>query len=250
MLFSRSRYLNKIIMSLFVGIAMLNPAYLYADGSFIDKVYHPYVQPHEKEIEWRWNYKNDSGKSEEAKLRDGAQQHRIAYGQSLNDRWFVEAYLVGERNSNQDFKLTSVELEAIWQITEQGEYDQDWGMLFELEHEREYDISEVSSALLIEQEWGRWVGTANLYLIYEWGNKIDNEFETAMALQGRYRYSRAIEPAIEFYSSDTSEGIGPVLLGSIKLSGRKQIRWETGIIFGLDNQTADQTLKMLVEFEF
>lgn len=51
-------------------------------------------------------------------------------------------------------------------------------------------------------------------------------------------------------SSDDSEGIGPVLLGNFKLNGRKQIRWEAGVIFGLDNETADQTCKFLLEFEF
>ncbi len=222
----------------------------FADGSFIGKVYHPYVQPHEKEIEWRANIQKDSGNEAHERLMDNAQKHRLAYGQSFNEHWFGEIYLVGEKNREQEFKLTAVELEALWQITEQGEYEQDWGMLFEIEHERDSHVSEIASALLIEQQWGKWVGTANLYLIYEWGSKIDNELETAMALQGRYRYSRLIEPAIEFYSSDDSEGIGPVLLGNFKLNGRKQIRWEAGVIFGLDNETADQTYKFLLEFEF
>ena len=35
-----------------------------------------------------------------------------------------------------------------------------------------------------------------------------------------------------------------------RLSGRKQIYWEAGVIFALDNETADQTLKLSVEFEF
>ncbi len=221
-----------------------------ADGSFIDKVYHPYVQPHEREFEWRANIHKDTGKSEKEKSMNNSQLHRFAYGQSLNDCWSAELYLIGEKNKEHDFKITAVEIEALWQLTEQGEYSQDWAMLFEIEHERDTDVSEVSSALIIEQQWSKWVGTANLYLIYEWGSKIDNELETAMALQGRYRYSKSIEPAVEFYSSDGSEGIGPVLLGNIKLSGRKNIHWEAGVIFGLDRETADQTFKFLIEFEF
>ncbi|MDX2505637.1 MAG: hypothetical protein QNL62_14350 [Gammaproteobacteria bacterium] len=219
---------------------------VFADGVFIDKVYHPYVQPHEKEVEWRWNTEKDN----DDRLKDNAHQHRFAYGQSINEQWFAEFYLVGTKNREQEFKITAVELEALWQITEQGEYAADWGMLFELEREWEENISEASSALLIEKEWNKWVGTANLYLIYEWGRGVDNEIETAMALQGRYRYSRAIEPAIEFYSSDSSEGIGPVLLGNIRLGGKKQLRWEAGVIFALDNETADETLKFLLELEF
>lgn len=242
--------LKNSLKFLLVKLLALSFMPVYADGAsggtFIDKVYHPYVQPHEREIEWRGAYKKDS----DNKNQDNAQRHKLAYGQSFNDRWYGELYLVGEKNRQQDFKMTSVELEVLWQLTEQGEYDYDWGMLFEAEHETEEHISEVSSALLIEREWGKWVGTANLYLIYEWGSNIDNELETAMALQGRYRLSRQLEPAIEFYSSDSSEGIGPVLLGTIKLGGRKQIRWEAGVIAGLDSQTADETYKFLIEFEF
>ena len=243
-------FLKQCLVFLLALIVFLLSMPLYADGAsggtFIDKVYHPYVQPHEREFEWRGTYKKDS----ENRNQDNAQRHKLAYAHSFNDRWMGEIYLVGEKNREQDFKLVSVELEALWQITEQGEYDYDWGMLFEAEHETEQHISEISSALLIEREWGKWVGTANLYLIYEWGSHIDNELETAMALQGRYRLSRQLEPAIEFYSSDTSEGIGPVLLGTIKLGGRKQIRWEAGVIAGLDNETADETYKFSIEFEF
>jgi len=218
----------------------------HADSSFIDKVYHPYVQPHEKEIEWRWAVQKDS----ENRAQDNAHTYRLAYGQSISDNWFAEVYLIGEKNKDADFKLTATEVELLWQITEQGEYDVDWGMLFEFEHESNNHVSEVSSAVLIEKEWGRWVTTANLYLIYEWGSRLNNEVETAMALQGRYRYSRALEPAIEFYSSDVSKGIGPVLLGKFRLGGKKQIRWEAGVIFALDNETPAQTLKFIVEFEF
>jgi len=230
----------------FLAFILFISSIAFADGSFIDKVYHPYVQPNERELEWRWNVQKDN----DDRLQDNAHKHRFAYGQSINENWFAEFYLIGEENREQDFKITAVEVEALWQITEQGEYDADWGMLFEIEHERDEDVTEVAAALLIEKEWNKFVGTANLYLIYEWGNKIDNELETAMALQGRYRYSRALEPAIEFYSSDDSEGIGPVLLGNFRLGGRKQIRWETGVIFALDNETADRTLKLSVEFEF
>ncbi len=236
-------HLYKFIICLWI---LLFSVEILADGSFIDKVYHPYVQPHEREFEWRGSYEKDS----DNRLQDNAQKHQFAYGQSINENWFAEFYLVGEKNREQDFKLTAVELEALWQITEQGEYEADWGMLFEIEHERDKHLSEISTALLIERQWHKWVGTANLYLIYEWGSHIDNELETAMALQGRYRYSRALEPAIEFYSSDGSEGIGPVLLGNFRLGGKKQIKWEAGIIIGLDNETPDEIYKLLIELEF
>ena len=109
---------------------------------------------------------------------------------------------------------------------------------------------ELSAALLIEREWRRWTGTANIYGTYEFGDDIDNEFETALVLQGRYRHSRELEPAVEVYLGEDSKGLGPVMMGSWPLGGRRQLRWEGGVIFGLDSDTPDQTFRVLLEYEF
>lgn len=227
-------------------LGVLYPLNVSADQSLIDKVYHPYVQPQEREFEWRATIESDDAENP----KDGVQTYRFAYGQSLNEYWFGEAYLIGNKSPDNSFDINAVEIELIWQITEQGEYAADWGMLFELERSLDDDITELSTALLIERQWGKWVGTANLYLTYEGGGDINDEIETGLAVQGRYRYSRVLEPAIEFYSSDASKGIGPVLLGNLSLGGRKQLRWEAGVIAGLDDKTPDATIKMLLEFEF
>ena len=109
---------------------------------------------------------------------------------------------------------------------------------------------EFSTALLIEKDWGRWTGTANLYGIYEFGSDIKNEFETALALQTRYRYSRNIEPALELYLGEDTQGLGPVIMGDIALGNARKIHWEGGVIFGIDNKTPDQTIRLLLEYEF
>jgi len=238
-----SRKYSCLFLILLAGVSIQPP--LLADGSNIDKVYHPYVQPLEKEIELRALYQRDSDRQ-----RDRARKYRLGYGQSINDNWFAEIYLIGEKSREESFDIDEIELEALWQITEQGEYSADWGMLFEYERAIDDNINEVSASVLTERQWGRWVGTANLALIYEWGSDIDNELETALALQGKYRYSRALEPAIEFYSSEGGQGVGPVLLGSQRLGGRKQLRWEAGVIYGVDDDAADRTYKLILELEF
>ncbi len=70
------------------------------------------------------------------------------------------------------------------------------------------------------------LGIANLFLIREWGDDIDDEFETAVSLQARYRYSRAFEPALELYAGQDATGIGPVFLGSINIGTRKSLNWD------------------------
>jgi hypothetical protein len=39
-------------------------------------------------------------------------------------------------------------------------------------------------------------------------------------------------------------------MGDIKFSGRRNLHWETGLIFGVDADTPDATLRLLTEYEF
>ena len=217
----------------------------HADGMVIDKIYHPYVQPQEQEIEGRAIFQD-----KQEGMPDDMRLYRLAYGRSLNDRWFLEAYLVGASSADEGFEVEAYEFEAKWQLTEQGEYWADWGLLFELEKEAHEDVWEYSTALLVEKEWGRWSGTANLFVIAEWGSEIENEFETNLNLQARYRYSRLFEPAVEFYSGEDTRALGPVVMGQFSMSRGRRLHWEAGLLFGLDSVSPDHTVRLQAEFEF
>ncbi len=215
---------------------------LYADGVVIDKIYDPYVQALETEIEWRSI--SQSNKQD----FDDFQLHKLGIGKSISDVWFAEIYIIGERSENNDLGIDAIEIESKFQLTEQGEYGADWGILFELERTRLHKTWEFKSGLLTVKEWGRWIGTSNIFAIYEWGEHIDNEFETKLALQARYRYSKRLEPAVEFHAGQNNSGIGPTLTGTESFDGAKKLSWELGFIFGLNG--ADHTLKGLLEYEF
>lgn len=226
-------------------LASLLPLPVLADSSTIDKVYDPYVNQLEKELEYRLLNQNDKDKA-----KDNVQVHKFGAGMSWSDRLFTELYVIADKTPDDDFDLSAIEAEFKWQLTEQGEYSSDWGLMFELEAERDEHVREASSTLIMLHQWSRWVGTANLTLAYEWGNDIDNEFETAFSGQLRYRYRSALEPALEVYWSDASQGVGPVVSGTQRLGGRKQLMWEFGVILGVDSETPDQTWKFSLEYEF
>lgn len=216
-----------------------------ADGIVIDKVYHPYVDALENEIEYRAVFLDDP-----SRFSNIDQLHQLSYGRSLGDRFFSEVYLIGARTASSGFDLEAWEIEVKWQLTEQGEYSADWGLFFEFEDELDASISEITVGLLAEKEIGRWSATANLNLIQEWGSAIKDEFETSVSLQARYRYSRAIEPALELYAGQNTLGLGPAFGGNVNLGIRKSLNWEAGIIMGLDDKTPDSTFRMLLEYEF
>jgi hypothetical protein len=181
---------------------------------------------------------------------DGKQVQRLGIGKSLSDRLFIEGYLIGEDNQNNDLRLQAFEIEALWQLTEQGEYSIDWGLITELERQRDDNNWEVSAGLIGLKEWGRWVATTNLWLKYEWGQTQESEFETALSLQTRYRLSRYFEPAMEFYAGEDTRALGPVFLGDISISPGKKLHWEVGVLTGLSSKTADTNWRALLEYEF
>lgn len=211
-----------------------------ADGSSIDRIYDPYVQPLERELEYRVIHDTTAH----------ATVHKLGYGQALSERWFAEVYGVDTDSPDRTSALDVVEIEAKWQLTEQGEFTNDWALLFELERETNATIWEATSALIMLHEWSRWVATVNAGLTYEWGADLDEEWETAVSAQLKLRHSRALEPGLEIFWAQETRGIGPVLMGSQRLGGRRSLFWEVGAIAGIDADTPDITFKSSVEFEF
>lgn len=211
----------------------------------VGRVYDPYVQPLERELEFRSLYQTDDDPLESDILRQ-----RLGFGKSLTERIFAEAYLLAEKQPGGSLRLQGYEAEVKVQLTEQGEYAADWGLLFEFERERSESISEAAIAALVSRQWGDWVGTLNLGVEYEYGSDIDNEVETFMSAQWRYRLRETLEPGVELYADQFTRGIGPVLTGLVRGAGASKWAWEAGLILPLNDTTPDYTYRFLLEFEF
>lgn len=232
-----------ILASLF---SLLVASTVSADGSMIDKIYHPYVDQLEWELEWRTSQEYKAPEHQQKRR----QKQRLGLGKSVAEFVFVEAYLIAEGSADESLNIQAYEVEALWQLTEQGEYDWDYGLLFEIEKARASNAWEYATTLLLERELGRFSTTANLSLIYEWGEDTNDEWETALSLQARYRYSPRFEPALEWYMGEDTSAAGPVIMGREVLAVKQALRWELGSIFGLNNDTADYTLRAAIEYEF
>jgi len=216
-----------------------------ADGLVVDKIYHPYVDALETEIELRSVFQD-----EQPNLTNKAQVHQFAIGKALSDKVFAEVYMIGGKDRARGFENEAWEAEIKWQLSDQGEYSADWGVVVEYEDENTRDIQEFAVGIIAEKEFSRWSGTANFFMIREWGDDIRSEYETTLGLQARYRYSPLLEPTVEFYAGQDTRAIGPVLQGTMPLGIRKNLHWEAGVIFGLDSVSANKTWRMLLEYEF
>jgi hypothetical protein len=228
-----------------LAVLLATPSVVCADGFVVDRVYSPYVNPIEREIELRAVLVENDDPS-----IDDAQVYRLGFAQAFAERFKAEFYLVGADSPGNDLSLSAYELELKWQLTEQGEYFVDWGLLFELESVREMDLQEFSTSALIAKELGQWTGTINLALVYEWGKDIQDELETQLAAQLRYRYLMQFEPAVELYAGQAAKGMGPVGVGQFRLGAGKKLRWELGVIFGLDSTSPNEAYRAMLEYEF
>ena len=223
-------------------VLLMSCANVSADGAVVDKIYHPYVLPNELEFEWRLSSRQ---------FEEGNQLAQwFSFGTSVSENAMLELYLVGERDVEGDFSLRGYELEARWMLTEQGQYWADWGVLFEFERENNDDNFEISTGILVEKEFNKTSLTLNAFLIYEWGNSVDNEFETQIRGQWRYRWLPQLQPAIEIYHGEGYTGIGPAFMGIQRFEGQKQLKWEASFIAAIDSVDKDHTLRMAIEYEY
>ncbi|MGB5722233.1 MAG: hypothetical protein WBM34_16200, partial [Woeseiaceae bacterium] len=131
---------NRVYVAAIAAI-LLAPASADADGIVVGKIYDPYVQPLEQELEWRALNQADD------RVAD-LQKHSLGVGRSISDRWAFEVYAIAQKGSGESLSFDSYELELKWQLTEQGEYAVDWGLLFELEREVENNTWEFASSVL------------------------------------------------------------------------------------------------------
>ena len=206
----------------------------------IDKVYGPQVEMGELELEMRGVHGLESSDAHEVKLG-------LGYG--VNQTWFIEGYLIGEKEDG-SFEIEEAEIESKFQLSEAGEYWADFGALVELEKQLEYDAWELKAGPIVQKRFGKYVATANVFLEKQFGDeKTEDELEALGSFQVKYRMGPSLEPAVEYYADEHTQALGPVLLGNNQF-GNSKMKWELGVMFGLNDETEDATLRWQTEFEF
>ncbi len=209
----------------------------------VDKVYHPYVEQNTYEFESRLISLLDRD------LAASFSVYRFGFGKDISENLFIELYLIGAKDSEQKIELEAYEIEALYQLTEQGEYWLDVGLLVEIERETNSQEWEGNFALILEKEFGKWSAALNIHNQYLFEDDQQHAWEHNQAFQMRYRYSAQIEPGFEVYSDQKNFFIGPVVLGQIGLDN-SQLNWEVGIVKEFNHSTNESILRALIEYEF
>jgi high-affinity iron transporter len=209
------------------------------------KIYSPIVDFGETEIEFRGHYNFDDDNEV-----DGSGKYKLDFGRGFTPHWFAEVVLEYEQEASGGGVLEAVEWENVIQLTEQGEYAVDWGVLAEYSHALEDGHADkFEFGPLAQTEFGRLLWISNLILEVPLSGDDGVEWEFASRLQRRI--SPAFEPGLELYWSEDELQIGPALLGETRTgSGLTVFSWQAGILAGLTNDTPDLAVRFLVELEF
>lgn len=218
------------------------------------KVYSPYVEKGELEVEWRGQYKVDDDDD-----KDGAQKQKLAIGYGVNDAWFTEIYgeVEKEGEDGSDFEWTALEWENKFQISERGEHFVDVGLLTEYEISLEdVHADELQVKLLLAKDTGPLTHYANIGVEKEVGAHAEGGTEANFSWSTRYRMNPAFEPGIEVFSEfgslkdtvpfdEQEHYVGPAIYGHVF----GNIAYDIGYLFGVSDEADDGVLKWIIEYE-
>ena len=242
--------------ALVAGVLVLAAPVPDAQAAF--KVYYPYVEKGELEIEYRGYVTTDDDSA-----KDNKQKHLLGVGYGINEYWFTELYAEWKRNPGDETSFDAFEWENRFQLTNPGEYWADFGLLVEFERtDKSHDPDEVKLALLFAKEFGRINATVNLLFERQVGGGASDDVGFGQALQLKYRLDPQFEPGIELHSEfgaiddipdwdEQEHRLGPIVAGVLPLGeGGTKIKYNVGYLFGLTDETPDGTFKAMVELEF
>ena len=241
-----------------LGAILSTTAFFAAPAHAGTKVYLPYVEKGEIEIEYRGSRTVDSDNT-----KDNKQANKIALGYGVTDFWFTEIYAVWERSPGGTTVYKATEWANYFQLTDRGEYWADFGFLVEyVSAAQSGSADKIEFGPLITKDIGRTTNTANILFENEVGANRSSGTALGYALETRWRLAPRFEPAIQAFGEfgdvdkfntvdNQSHRIGPVLLGSFSLGSLPgKIGYDVGYLFGVTDGAEDGTVKVNLEYEF
>ena len=221
-----------------------------------DYVYTPIVEEGEREIDF---------KAGSARMKDGTRESKnsIGFGWGVTNRWFTELYAIWHKEPGIPYSFDAWEWENKVQLTETGKYPVDVGFILEIERPR--DRSEG-----YEYRWGPLLQAdissdvqANLNLLVEKHIRTATPARAELGYQWQvvYRWRPQLEWGAQGFgtvgpwdhwaaSADQSHVAGPALFGKVRVGQKQVIKYNAGLLFGLNEGAPRNTLRLQAEYEF
>jgi len=244
------------LVGFFVATLAIVMAVVTSPADASDKIYSPYVEYGEFELEYRGHVTND-----DRAAKDNNEGHKVEIGYGFTEFW--SAAIIGEWEKepgvSREFVATS--WENIFQLTDQGQYWLDVGLYLEYQLADESNAADkVEAKLLLERPGTLFTNTVNIILEREVGSNSSNATELEIFWRTKYRWKKALEPAIEIYSkigeignsgsfNTQNHSLGPVMMGVLPVGNGSKFKYEFGYLFGISDGAADGKWKWVVEWE-
>ena len=218
-------------------------------------VYSPHVVQGENELEARgynaWGVAPAAGPKRSLK---------IAYGRGVTDWWATEFYAETEQEFGESLKLEEFAWENRFQLTPQGKYWVDVGLINENEIPRFGDDPfEIKFGPILGKDFGRFTALLNLLVAHQYGTNAEPGVELEYRARLEYRWRRRFSPLVEAYGQPVGKigdygrprhQIGPGVTGRFLLGAGRSLRYGLVALFGASRAAADTTLVLRLEYEF
>ena len=220
-----------------------------------DYVYVPGVTYGEREIDFKAGAWKKSGE-------DRLSASSIGFGYGVTQRWFTEVYQKYERAGGESTHVDAWEWENKFQLTEQGEYPVDVGLIVELERPRDRsEGNEVRFGPLFQTEFGKLQLNGNVLFERHYGADSPQRMETGYQWQAKYRWKQELEFGFQGFgdlgkwnhwdpADERSHRMGPAVFGKIALGGGKAVRYNAAWLAGASTAAPNHNFRMQVEYEF
>lgn len=242
-------------LSVFLLIATAaSPAYA------VDKIYMPYIEAGEWELEYFGARSSDSDAG-----KNNAQLHELSIEHGVNDWWQTELYGIWQKEPGDNISFDAVEWENIFRLTKPGEYWADVGATLAYEWTPDTDQADALEArLLFAKPIGKTQNVLNLVLEKEVSGGPKDSLEAGLLWSTRYDYSPYFQPGFEIQSEfgevndhasfeDQEHYVGPVAYGTIPFEMDEEevegLQYRIGYLFGASHAASAGQTVLQLEYE-
>jgi len=218
-----------------------------------DKVYLPTVEQGEWELELRGGWQKWRNHDD-----DRERQVIVDVGYGFTSWWKSELTVGVTRLPDTSTSLDEIEWENIFALTEPGQYWLDVGLFAELVHDRGEGRNAVAIGPMLQKEFGSLQTNVNLLFERQLGAHAEPGAEINYAWQVKWRGDPRFEPGVQGFGTlgrsndfahETEHKIGPAFFSQVVLGARHKIKFDAAVLFGLNHNTPNTTIRFNLEYE-
>lgn len=243
----------RLIEPLGVAVALFLAHPLVAQADPAAKVHLPDVVQGELELELFGGYQWWSGADDD---RERQLVGEVEYGFTP---WWRSGLGVGTtRVPGESYRLDEIEWENTFLLTEPGQYGLDLGLFAELAYDYPVRRSAIAIGPMFQKEIGALQSNLNVIFERELGRSAGPGAAINYEWQVKWRGNARFEPGLQSigtlgrtndFGHQIEVNIGPAFFGQVFTSPRNKLKYDAAVLFGLNRNTADTTVRFQIEYE-